>query len=185
MRRFGMRWNKGKALLRPSLRLIGLVSLIVPRRLREDWRREWEAELRHHESLLIQWRRSGSGNRQELLRHSLGSLRDALMLQPKRWEEEMVRDLRYGGRMLLKHKGFTAVAVLALSLGIGANTALFSLVDAVLLKALPVKNPEELVLFKWVSRPKIMARGVKGPPTFDKDGLRTSNTFSYAAFERL
>lgn len=59
----------------------------------------------------------------------------------------MFQDLRYGVRMLLKHKGFTAVAVLSLALGIGANTAIFSLIDAVMLRTLPVHEPDRLVLF--------------------------------------
>ena len=57
------------------------------------------------------------------------------------------QDLRYGARMLLKQKGLTAIAVLSLALGIGANTALFSVVDAMLLKKLPVKEPDRLALF--------------------------------------
>lgn len=61
--------------------------------------------------------------------------------------EKMLQDLRYGFRMLLKHRGFTAVAVLSLALGIGANTAIFSLIDAVMLRALPVQEPDRLVLF--------------------------------------
>src|SRR5215475_9354741 len=57
------------------------------------------------------------------------------------------QDLRYGARMMLKGKMYTLVAVLSLALGIGANTAIFSLLDAVVLKSLPVREPEKLVFF--------------------------------------
>src|SRR5262249_24766579 len=97
----------------------------------------------------------------------------------------MFQDLRFGVRMLLKHKGFTIVAALTLALGIGANTALFSVVDAVMLKTLPVHDPEQLVVFRWLGS----ARWYKGfMGSNDKDsatGLESNSSMSYAAFERF
>jgi putative ABC transport system permease protein len=68
-----------------------------------------------------------------------------------RFIDTIVQDLRFGVRMLLKSKGFTAVAVLSLAVGIGANTAIFSLLDALLLKPLPVRQPEQLVFVDGLS----------------------------------
>ena len=79
-----------------------------------------------------------------------------------------MNDLRFAFRQLLKNPGFTAVAVLTLALGIGANTAIFTIINTVLLRSLPVKDPEELVQVVLTS----------GSP-------RPEYTFSYPFFERL
>jgi predicted permease len=101
--------------------------------------------------------------------------------------QTLLQDLRYGARILLKQKGVTAIAVLSLALGIGANTALFSVVDAMLLKLLPVKEPERLALFQFYYTP-----GPFSPGTYyglDKDDPVTGQTwmtsFPLVSYQRM
>ncbi len=166
--------------------LIRVIGVIVPRRLRADWKQEWEAELRYREVLLADWDKLNWRTKIDLVRRSLGAFWDALLLQPQRLEDEMFQDLRYGARMLLKHKGFTLVAVLSLALGIGANTALFSVVDAVLMRTLPVAEPERLVLFEWQAGLPFRTNGMSGtsfvPASTDTKGL---SLFRYEVFEKM
>lgn len=170
---------------RPHLRLIALVGIIVPQRLRADWKQEWESELRHRELLLASWDQLNWRSKVDLLKRSMSAFWDALWLQPQRLEDEIFQDVRYGVRMLLKSKAFTTVAVLSLALGIGASTALFSVVDAVMLKTLPVSNPEQLILLRWVGGQGVV-RGFRGSTEKDPvTGLDTSTSISYPAFERF
>jgi predicted permease len=175
--------------IRLHLWLVSLISRIVPRRFRSDWKQEWEAELVHRESVLARRSQSDWKARTDLLRRGLASFWDALAMQPRRLEEEFMQDIRYAIRLLVKQKAITAVAIVSLAVGIGANTALFSLIDAMLLKKLPLHNPDELVLFNW-SAPQA-GRVLPLNITFDGNrtdpatGLTTWDSFSYRAFEQF
>jgi predicted permease len=98
----------------------------------------------------------------------------------------ILQDLRYGARMLMKQKGVTAIAVLSLGLGIGANTALFSVVDAMLLKLLPVKEPQRLVLFQSLVARNFGYGGYSGNSRLDPEtGLQLGTSFPYVSFQRM
>jgi predicted permease len=110
-----------------------------------------------------------------------------------RFLSELAQDVRYGWRTMIANKAFSALAVLSLALGIGANTAIYSLMESILLRSLPVADPESLVVLNWHSRPpqnaskqwEHVVHGVQGMMWPGNKGELVTGMFPYGAFETL
>src|SRR5205807_9716300 len=105
-----------------------------------------------------------------------------------RFLSELGQDIRYGCRTMSANKAFSALAVLSLALGIGANTAIFSLMESILLRSLPVADPESLVVLNWHSRPPKdghVMHGLQGMFWPGNKGDMVGGIFPYRAFETL
>jgi predicted permease len=155
--------------------------------------RELDAEMRFHlENLIEQKRAAGlsAAEARDAAFREMGSIglykeacRDSLGIRLVR---DLRQDLGYGLRMLARSPGFTAVAVLSLALGIGANTAIFTLIDAVVLRELPVKDPQALVqvALQTPNRPQIslsyqMYEGLaRTPDLFESVFIQRANRFA-------
>jgi hypothetical protein len=95
------------------------------------------------------------------------------------------RDLRFGARQLLRNPVLTCVGITSLALGIGANTAIFTVANAVLLDSLPVEAPGQLRMLTWVSGHEQLVTPVWGDIWSNESGGLTSTAFSYPVFEEL
>src|SRR5580704_10431539 len=127
-----------------------LGRLFARKRLESDL----EKELRFHfESQVAEKMRSGipESEARRLTRLEFGAIdqikEDCRESRGTLWLEYLLQDIRFGFRQLRKSPGFTSVALLSLALGIGANTAIFTLLNAIILRPLPVQSPNELLLF--------------------------------------
>ena len=98
----------------------------------------------------------------------------------------MLKDLRHGVRTLLQAKGWTAVVVISLALGIGANTALFSAINGLYLRTLPVADPDALVRLRWSGRNDVItSSGDYGFSGRDASGQNIRSTFSYPMYRQF
>jgi predicted permease len=110
------------------------------------------------------------------------------------WIEQLIQDVRYASRAMLRNRAFTLLTILSLALGIGANTAIYSFMDAVLMRSLPVKDPGSLVVVNWRSRDatrdaqgnrEFVMHSMSGSVNGDAEGGLRSGIFPYPAFELL
>ena len=156
----------------PGFALVRLLSPVVPGARRAEWVAEWEGELAYG------WRRAereGSATwltRATLHWRALGAIADAVWLRRHHGASPMLAlDLRYAARSLWRRPGFATVVVLTLALGIGATTAIFSVVNGVLLRPLPFPQPERLI-------------ALQGHPT-NGDTEKVGTSTSYPDFEDI
>lgn len=99
------------------------------------------------------------------------------------WIEDAARDVAYALRVLRRSPGFTLTALLSLALGIGANTAIFSVIDSVLLKSLPVRNPEQLRILTWIADQRVRVPNHSGYRIPDANKRMVDGSFSWPAYE--
>src|SRR5207247_340722 len=100
--------------------------------------------------------------------------------------EQLVQDLRYALGTMIHNRAFTALAALSLALGIGANTAIYSFMDSILLRSLPVPDPESLVVLNWHAkdtRQDFVMHGMSGTTFDDPRTGTTAGIFPFPAFE--
>ena len=150
---------------------------------REQFDRELDEEMRHHLALKTEEQGAGAARRQ------FGNV--TLLKEESRamWSwtvwEQFTQDIRYGLRTMAANPLFAAMAVLSLALGIGANTAIYSFMDAILLRSLPVQHPGQLVILNWHAKGHAkVIHGLEGTSYKDK-GVQMSPNYPFAAYESL
>ncbi len=168
-----------------------LRSLLHRRRKEEDLRDELqfhleeEAEERQAEGLPSEEARRAA-------RRDIGNI--ALVQEETRaawtWNylEQLAQDCRYGFRTIAANKTFSMLAILSLALGIGANTAIYSFMDSLLLLSLPVSNPESLVVLNWGANPTgrdFVMRAMSGSTWSDDRFKEIAGIFPFPAFELI
>src|ERR1022692_4694947 len=155
---------------------------------RDQFERDLEEEMRHHLALQAEERGSGIAANAAAKRQ-FGNI--ALLKEDSRamwtwtFAQQLAQDIRYALRTMAANRLFTAMAVVSLALGIGANTAIYSFMDAILLRSLPVADPESLVVLNWHAKttgPDFVMHGMSGSSWDDSRGI-TTGIFPFSAYK--
>lgn len=163
--------------MRELLRRLGYVFR------RAQYERDLEEEMAHHLAMIEEEKSLGAATRKRF-----GNVTSLKEESRSMWTfgflEQIAQDLRYALRAMAANSLFTATAALSLALGIGANTAIYSFMDAILMRSLPVAHPEQLAILDWhAPRRSPVVRGINGTAhRYGKSGT-TSPNFPYPAYE--
>jgi predicted permease len=156
--------------------------------------RELNEELQAHLAMLEEEKRS-QGMTEEQARHAAGLQLGGIAQTEEVYRETrglhfvetFLQDLRYAVRMLRRTPGFAAVVIGSLALGIGANTAIFSAIDAVMLRMLPVQEPQQLVMLQWHAKdwPQKYLSDLEGSGFGEPGQGLTSYSFAYPTYQQF
>jgi macrolide transport system ATP-binding/permease protein len=154
---------------------------------RVQFEAELDEEMRHH--LAMKERESASVSAAQRQFGNVTLLKeDSRAMWAWTFWEQLLQDIRYAARTMNANRAFTALAVLSLALGIGANTAIYSFMDSILLRSLPVSDPESLVVLNWhakaIGRDSVM-HSLEGNTYADRNFGTTGGVFPFPAFELL
>src|ERR1700743_1169777 len=156
--------------------------------------RELNEELSAHLEMLVEEKRRQGMNEEEARRAAAVHFGGITQTEESYREgrglhfiETFLQDLRYALRLLRRTPGFAAVVVISLALGIGANTAIFSAIDAVMLRMLPVEDPQKLVMLEWHAKdwPEKYVEDLEGSSFGSGTEGQTSYSFTYPQYQQF